>query len=37
MVFLAKKKLHKDGIETHLMMETSGHGALKENHFLDDG
>ncbi|KAF9589431.1 hypothetical protein IFM89_023749 [Coptis chinensis] len=26
-----------EGIETHLMMETSGHGALKENHFLDDG
>lgn len=30
-------KLNEDGIETHLMMETSGHGALKENHFLDDG
>lgn len=29
--------LNKDGMETHLMMETSGHGALKENHFLDDG
>lgn len=29
--------LNKDGVETHLMMETSGHGALKENHFLDDG
>ncbi|KAL5994604.1 hypothetical protein ACLOJK_024657 [Asimina triloba] len=29
--------LNKDGIETHLMMETTGHGALKENHFLDDG
>ncbi|XP_031272003.1 uncharacterized protein LOC116130385 isoform X2 [Pistacia vera] len=29
--------LNDDGIETHLMMETSGHGALKENHFLDDG
>ncbi|KAG4394368.1 hypothetical protein GLYMA_20G018000v4 [Glycine max] len=29
--------LNNDGIETHLMMETSGHGALKENHFLDDG
>ncbi|CAL5213087.1 unnamed protein product [Lathyrus oleraceus] len=29
--------LNKDGIETHLMIETSGHGALKENHFLDDG
>ncbi|CAL0313589.1 unnamed protein product [Lupinus luteus] len=30
-------QLNKDGIETHLMMETSGHGALRENHFLDDG
>lgn len=30
-------QLNEDGIETHLMMETSGHGALKENHFLDDG
>ncbi|KAK6242325.1 Alpha-D-phosphohexomutase [Theobroma cacao] len=30
-------QLNKDGIETHLMMETSGHGALKENYFLDDG
>ncbi|XP_021807622.1 uncharacterized protein LOC110751458 [Prunus avium] len=30
-------QLNKEGIETHLMMETSGHGALKENHFLDDG
>ncbi|KAF5442742.1 hypothetical protein F2P56_035367 [Juglans regia] len=29
--------LNKDGIEAHLMMETSGHGALKENYFLDDG
>ncbi|KAL9166624.1 hypothetical protein ABFS82_05G042200 [Erythranthe guttata] len=29
--------LNEDGIEVHLMMETSGHGALKENHFLDDG
>ncbi|KAL4637831.1 hypothetical protein ACB092_03G105100 [Castanea dentata] len=29
--------LNEDGIEAHLMMETSGHGALKENHFLDDG
>lgn len=25
------------GVETHLMMETSGHGAIKENHYLDDG
>ncbi|CAL9120337.1 unnamed protein product [Musa acuminata var. zebrina] len=30
-------QLNRDGIETHLMMETTGHGALKENHFLDDG
>ncbi|KAK4763446.1 hypothetical protein SAY87_012884 [Trapa incisa] len=30
-------QLNKDGIDTHLMMETSGHGALKENYFLDDG
>ncbi|CAA3026950.1 Phosphomannomutase phosphoglucomutase [Olea europaea subsp. europaea] len=30
-------QLNKDGIETHLMMEISGHGAIKENHFLDDG
>ncbi|KAK6931016.1 Alpha-D-phosphohexomutase, alpha/beta/alpha domain III [Dillenia turbinata] len=30
-------ELNEDGIETHLMMETSGHGALKENYFLDDG
>ncbi|KAL3582245.1 hypothetical protein D5086_016577 [Populus alba] len=30
-------QLNKNGIETHLMMETSGHGALKENYFLDDG
>ncbi|GJT09091.1 putative phosphotransferase [Tanacetum coccineum] len=30
-------QLNEDGIEAHLMMETSGHGALKENYFLDDG
>ncbi|PKI58103.1 hypothetical protein CRG98_021482 [Punica granatum] len=30
-------QLNKEGIETHLMMETSGHGALRENYFLDDG
>lgn len=30
-------QLNKDGIETQLMMETSGHGALRENYFLDDG
>uniref|UniRef100_A0A0E0PXY2 phosphoglucomutase (alpha-D-glucose-1,6-bisphosphate-dependent) n=1 Tax=Oryza rufipogon TaxID=4529 RepID=A0A0E0PXY2_ORYRU len=30
-------QLNADGVETHLMMETTGHGALKENNFLDDG
>ncbi|CAK7326753.1 unnamed protein product [Dovyalis caffra] len=30
-------QLNKDDIESHLMMETSGHGALKENYFIDDG
>lgn len=30
-------QLNEDGVETHVMMETTGHGALKENHFLDDG
>jgi hypothetical protein len=25
------------GEEAHLAIETSGHGALKENHWLDDG
>lgn len=30
-------QLNQDGVETHLMMETTGHGALKENFFLDDG
>ncbi|KAL5553214.1 hypothetical protein UlMin_040615 [Ulmus minor] len=30
-------QLNQDGVEAHLMMETSGHGALKENYFLDDG
>jgi len=29
--------LNKEGRESHLAMETSGHGALKENYFLDDG
>ena len=29
--------LNEAGIETPLAMETSGHGALKENYFLDDG
>jgi phosphomannomutase len=30
-------RLNEMGIETHLAMETSGHGAVKENYFLDDG
>ena len=30
-------RLNSEGIETHLAMETSGHGAVKENYFLDDG
>ncbi|XP_072982929.1 uncharacterized protein [Typha latifolia] len=30
-------QLNRYGVETHLMMETTGHGALKENYFLDDG
>lgn len=28
---------YTQGVETHLMMETSGHGAIKENYYLDDG
>ncbi|KAG8080734.1 hypothetical protein GUJ93_ZPchr0007g4223 [Zizania palustris] len=30
-------RLNTTGEESHLAMETSGHGALKENHWLDDG
>ncbi|MDD4508609.1 MAG: phosphomannomutase/phosphoglucomutase [Eubacteriaceae bacterium] len=30
-------RLNQEGQETHLAMETSGHGAIKENYFLDDG
>ncbi|KNZ42215.1 phosphoglucomutase [Acetobacterium bakii] len=30
-------RLNEAGIEAHLAMETSGHGAIKENYFLDDG
>lgn len=30
-------RLNKAGEECHLAMETSGHGAIKENYFLDDG
>jgi phosphomannomutase len=30
-------RLNKEGRDSQLAMETSGHGALKENYFLDDG
>lgn len=30
-------RLNSIGTETHVAIETSGHGALKENYFLDDG
>ena len=30
-------KLNNEGKECHLAIETSGHAALKENYFLDDG
>ncbi|KAL3718977.1 hypothetical protein ACJRO7_003994 [Eucalyptus globulus] len=30
-------RLNSTGKESHLAIETSGHGALKENHWLDDG
>jgi phosphomannomutase len=30
-------RLNNEGIESSLAIETSGHGALKENYFLDDG
>ena len=30
-------KLNSKGEECHLAIETSGHGAMKENYFLDDG
>ncbi|WP_461207817.1 phosphomannomutase/phosphoglucomutase [Clostridium sp. DL1XJH146] len=30
-------RLNKEGVESQLAIETSGHGALKENYFLDDG
>lgn len=25
------------GVDCELMMETSGHGAMRSNHYLDDG
>ena len=31
------KRLEETGVCAPLAMETSGHGALKENHYLDDG
>ena len=31
------KRLNSEGKESWLAIETSGHAALKENHFLDDG
>lgn len=31
------RQLNADGIDSQLAMETSGHGAFKENYFLDDG
>lgn len=31
------RRLNNEGIESALAIETSGHGALKENFFLDDG
>ena len=30
-------RMNAEGIESHLAIETSGHGAVKENYFLDDG
>ena len=30
-------EFNNEGNECHLMIETSGHGALRENYFLDDG
>ena len=30
-------KLNNEGVDSQLAIETSGHGALKENYFLDDG
>ncbi len=30
-------RLNREGVSTPMAMETSGHGALQENYFLDDG
>ncbi|KAB1219070.1 Phosphoglucomutase [Morella rubra] len=34
---LLSLQINSVGEESHLAIETSGHGALKENHWLDDG
>jgi len=31
------KRLNDEGLESYLAIETSGHAALRENYFLDDG
>ncbi len=31
------KRLNAEGVDCPMAMETSGHGALRENYFLDDG
>lgn len=31
------RELNEKGIVSPLAMETSGHGALKDNYYLDDG
>lgn len=31
------KRLNQEGVASYLAIETSGHAALKENYFLDDG
>lgn len=30
-------EINAEGVDCQLMIETSGHGAMKENYFLDDG
>ncbi|KAL6579288.1 hypothetical protein OROMI_009504 [Orobanche minor] len=37
MKMLFMKQFNSVGKESHLAIETSGHGATKENHWLDDG
>ena len=36
-VLLKGQELLAGGTDCALMMETSGHGAMADNHFLDDG